>query len=43
MTGFSSGGITVLYQHLPTLPNLQRRDPAVLFPNQRYGAADKTA
>lgn len=38
---FSSGGITVLYQHLPTLPNLQRRDPAALFPNQRYGPADK--
>lgn len=43
MKAFSSGGIAVLYQHLPTLPNLQRRDPAALFPNQRYGTADKTA
>ncbi|TNN42158.1 Zinc finger protein 217 [Liparis tanakae] len=32
---------TVLYQHLPTLSNLQRRDPSGPFPNQRYGTTDK--
>ncbi|XP_049437315.1 zinc finger protein 217 [Epinephelus fuscoguttatus] len=37
-----SGGRTVLYQHLPTLPNLQRRDPPGAFPNQRYGTTDKS-
>ncbi|KAG7221638.1 hypothetical protein INR49_006780 [Caranx melampygus] len=37
-----AGGRTVLYQHLPTLPNLQRRDPSGPFPNQRYGATDKS-
>ncbi|XP_035513459.1 zinc finger protein 217 [Morone saxatilis] len=37
-----AGGRTVLYQHLPTLPNLQRRDPSGLFPNQRYGTTDKS-
>ncbi|KAM9350393.1 zinc finger protein 217 [Symphorus nematophorus] len=38
-----AGGRTVLYQHLPTLPGLQRRDPSGLFPNQRYGTTDKSA
>ncbi|KAG7519143.1 hypothetical protein JOB18_002541 [Solea senegalensis] len=38
-----AGGRTVLYQHLPTLPNLQRRDPPGPFPNQRYGATDKSS
>ncbi|XP_040921669.1 zinc finger protein 217 [Toxotes jaculatrix] len=37
-----AGGRAVLYQHLPTLPNLQRRDPTGPFPNQRYGATDKS-
>ncbi|XP_042347984.1 zinc finger protein 217 [Plectropomus leopardus] len=37
-----AGGRTVLYQHLPTLPNLQRRDPPGPFPNQRYGTTDKS-
>ncbi|XP_059190039.1 zinc finger protein 217 [Centropristis striata] len=37
-----AGGRTVLYQHLPTLPNLQRRDPSGPFPNQRYGTTDKS-
>ncbi|XP_022618765.1 zinc finger protein 217 [Seriola dumerili] len=37
-----AGGRTVLYQHLPTLPNLQRRDLSGPFPNQRYGATDKS-
>ncbi|XP_067449298.1 zinc finger protein 217 isoform X2 [Thunnus thynnus] len=37
-----AGGRTVLYQHLPTLPTLQRRDPSGSFPNQRYGTTDKT-
>ncbi|XP_041656049.1 zinc finger protein 217 [Cheilinus undulatus] len=37
-----AGGRTVLYQHLPTLPNLQRRDHSGPFPNQRYGTADKS-
>lgn len=37
-----AGGRTVLYQHLPTLPSLQRRDPSGLFPNQRYGTTDKS-
>ncbi|AWP10108.1 putative zinc finger protein 217 isoform 2 [Scophthalmus maximus] len=37
-----AGGRAVLYQHLPTLPSLQRRDPSGPFPNQRYGATDKS-
>ncbi|XP_039657563.1 zinc finger protein 217 isoform X1 [Perca fluviatilis] len=38
-----AGGRTVLYQHLPTLHNLQRRDPSGPFPNpQRYGTTDKS-
>lgn len=37
-----TGGRTMLYQHLPTLPNLQRRDPSGPFPNQRYGTTDKS-
>ncbi|XP_019960074.2 zinc finger protein 217 [Paralichthys olivaceus] len=37
-----AGGRTVLYQHLPTLPILQRRDPSGPFPHQRYGASDKS-
>ncbi|XP_054465016.1 LOW QUALITY PROTEIN: zinc finger protein 217 [Anoplopoma fimbria] len=37
-----AGGRTVLYQHLPTLSNLQRRDPSGPFPNQRYGTTDKS-
>ncbi|XP_074499399.1 zinc finger protein 217 [Sebastes fasciatus] len=37
-----AGGRTVLYQHLPTLPSLQRRDLSGPFPNQRYGTTDKS-
>ncbi|XP_029292456.1 zinc finger protein 217 isoform X2 [Cottoperca gobio] len=37
-----AGGRTVLYQHLPTLPSLQRREPSGPFPNQRYGTTDKS-
>ncbi|XP_008285871.1 zinc finger protein 217 [Stegastes partitus] len=37
-----AGGRIVLYQHLPSLPNLQRRDPSRSFPNQRYGTTDKS-
>ncbi|XP_034392361.1 zinc finger protein 217 isoform X2 [Cyclopterus lumpus] len=37
-----AGSRTVLYQHLPTLSNLQRRDPSGPFPNQRYGTTDKS-
>lgn len=36
-----AGGRTMLYQHLPTLPNLQRREASGPFPNQRYGTTDK--
>ncbi|XP_026189091.1 zinc finger protein 217 isoform X2 [Mastacembelus armatus] len=36
-----AGGRTVLYQHLPTLSNLQRRDPPTLS-NQRYRSTDKS-
>uniref|UniRef100_A0AAQ4R797 Zinc finger protein 217 n=1 Tax=Gasterosteus aculeatus aculeatus TaxID=481459 RepID=A0AAQ4R797_GASAC len=42
MTGVSSGGRTLLYQHLPPLPSLQRRDPSGPYPNQRHGTTDKT-
>ncbi|KAF7209224.1 zinc finger protein 217 isoform X2 [Nothobranchius furzeri] len=35
-------GRTLLYQHLPALPNLQR-GPSGSFSNQRYGTADKTS
>ncbi|KAK7905105.1 hypothetical protein WMY93_017712 [Mugilogobius chulae] len=38
-----AGGRTVLYQHLPTLPTLPRRDSTGAFPSQRYGTADKSA
>ncbi|KAJ0036337.1 hypothetical protein NQD34_005014 [Periophthalmus magnuspinnatus] len=38
-----TGGRTVLYQHLPTLPNLPRRESTGPFPNQRYGNMDKSA
>ncbi|KAM8863019.1 zinc finger protein 217 isoform 2-T3 [Spinachia spinachia] len=38
-----AGGRTLLYQHLPPLSSLQRRDPSGPYPNQRQGAADKTA
>ncbi|XP_061591172.1 zinc finger protein 217 [Cololabis saira] len=38
-----TGGRTVLYQHLPTLPSLQRRDPSGSFQSQRYGTTDKTS
>ncbi|XP_068589841.1 zinc finger protein 217 [Cebidichthys violaceus] len=37
-----AGGRTMLYQHLPTLSSLQRRDPSGPFPNQRYGTTDKS-
>ncbi|XP_029974595.1 zinc finger protein 217 [Salarias fasciatus] len=39
----TAGGRTVLYPHLPGLPNLQRREPTSSFPNQRYGMSDKSA
>ncbi|XP_034550913.1 zinc finger protein 217 [Notolabrus celidotus] len=42
LTNPRAGGRTVLYHHLPTLPNLQRRDPSGPFPNQRYGTTDKS-
>ncbi|XP_041860961.1 zinc finger protein 217 isoform X2 [Melanotaenia boesemani] len=38
-----AGSRAVLFQHLPALPNLQRRDPAAAFPNQRYGTTDKSS
>ncbi|KAI4823955.1 hypothetical protein KUCAC02_012507 [Chaenocephalus aceratus] len=38
-----AGGRTVLYQHLPTMPSLQRRDSSGPFPHQRYGTTDKSA
>ncbi|XP_028266637.1 zinc finger protein 217 isoform X2 [Parambassis ranga] len=38
-----AGGRTVLYQHLPSLPNLQRRDASGPFPGQRYGTSDKSS
>ncbi|XP_034446159.1 zinc finger protein 217 isoform X2 [Hippoglossus hippoglossus] len=43
LTNQRAGGRTVLYQHLPTLPMLQRRDPSGPFPHQRYGASDKSS
>ncbi|KAK2897204.1 zinc finger protein 217 [Channa argus] len=36
-----AGGRALLYQPLPTLPNMQRRDPSA-FSNQRYRATDKS-
>ncbi|XP_029012802.1 zinc finger protein 217 [Betta splendens] len=36
-----AGGRTVLYQHLPTLPSLPRREPSA-FSNHCYRSADKT-
>ncbi|XP_038131946.1 zinc finger protein 217 [Cyprinodon tularosa] len=38
-----AGPRTLLFQPLPGLPNLQRRDPPPSFPNQRYGATDKSS
>lgn len=38
-----AGSRTMLYQHLPALPNLQRREAPGPYPNQRYGTADKSA
>uniref|UniRef100_A0A3Q0SBD9 Zinc finger protein 217 n=1 Tax=Amphilophus citrinellus TaxID=61819 RepID=A0A3Q0SBD9_AMPCI len=41
---FFSGSRTMLYQHLPSLPTLPRRDISGLFPSQRCGGAtDKSA
>ncbi|KAK5864047.1 hypothetical protein PBY51_001023 [Eleginops maclovinus] len=37
-----AGGRTLLYQHLPTMPSLQRREPSGPFPHQRYGTTDKS-
>ncbi|XP_024148428.1 zinc finger protein 217 [Oryzias melastigma] len=37
------GSRSVLYQHLPSLPALQMRDPPGPYPHQRYGAADKSS
>ncbi|XP_047428441.1 zinc finger protein 217 isoform X2 [Mugil cephalus] len=37
-----AGGRSVMYQHLPSLPNLQRRDPSGSFSSQRYGTTDKS-
>ncbi|MEQ2282612.1 hypothetical protein AMECASPLE_002587 [Ameca splendens] len=34
---------SLLYQPIPSLPNLQRRDPSASFPNQRYGTTDKSS
>uniref|UniRef100_UPI0037E7C628 zinc finger protein 217 n=1 Tax=Semicossyphus pulcher TaxID=241346 RepID=UPI0037E7C628 len=42
LTNPRAGGRTVLYQHLPTLPSLQRRDSSGPFSNQRYGTTDKS-
>lgn len=47
----SHGGLTnprggtraSLYQHLPALPNIQRRDHASPISNENYGATDKSA
>ncbi|KAM4562481.1 zinc finger protein 217 isoform 1-T4 [Odontesthes bonariensis] len=38
-----TGGRTVLFQHLPSLPNLQRRDPSGSFSKQRYGTTEKSS
>lgn len=39
-----TAGRTLLYQPLPALPTLQRREaPGGSFPNPRYGTADKSA
>ncbi|XP_017274609.1 zinc finger protein 217 [Kryptolebias marmoratus] len=38
-----AGSRTLLYQQLPGLPNLQRRDPSGAFSNQRYGTTDKSS
>uniref|UniRef100_A0A3Q4G843 Zinc finger protein 217 n=1 Tax=Neolamprologus brichardi TaxID=32507 RepID=A0A3Q4G843_NEOBR len=38
-----AGGRSVLFQHLPSLPSLQRRDVSGPFPSQRCGATDKSA
>lgn len=43
LAGTRTGGRAVLFQHFPSIPNLQRRDPAAAFPNQRYGATDKNS
>lgn len=40
--GQRTGGRTVLYQHLPALPNMQRREATGSFPNQRFGTSDKS-
>ncbi|XP_037335029.2 zinc finger protein 217 [Pungitius pungitius] len=37
-----AGGRTLLYQHLPPMSSLQRRDPSGPYPNQRQGTTDKT-
>ncbi|KAM4611093.1 zinc finger protein 217 isoform 1-T2 [Polymixia lowei] len=37
-----AGSRITLYQHLPALPNLQRRDHSGPFPNERYGTTDKS-
>lgn len=38
-----AGVRALLYQPLPNLPNLQRRDPSTSFSNQRYGTTDKSS
>lgn len=36
-------GRTTLYQHLPTIPNMPRRDLSSPMNNERYGTPDKSA
>ncbi|KAM4738017.1 zinc finger protein 217 isoform 2-T3 [Anableps anableps] len=38
-----AGARALLYQPLPNLPNLQRRDPSSPFPHQRYGTTDNNS
>lgn len=44
VTGLGSqrAGGRVLYQHLPTLPNLQRKEASCPFSNHRFGTTDKS-
>ncbi|XP_043973322.1 zinc finger protein 217 [Gambusia affinis] len=37
------GARSLLFQPLPSLPSLPRRDPSTSFPHQRYGTTDKNS
>ncbi|XP_067096104.1 zinc finger protein 217 [Osmerus mordax] len=43
LTNPRAGNRATLYQHLPTLPSIQRRDHASPISNDNYGATDKKA